>query len=399
MSNILAIVLAGGSRQELQPLVKKRAKAAIPVFGEYRIIDFVLSNLINSDIRKIHVMVQYKYNSLQKHIRDGWSSILAPSIGEYIDVYPPQQTYNNQWYIGTADAIYQNMFYIDKEKPDYILVIHGDHLYHYDYRKIIKEHIKSKADVTLATIPKTIGKACEFGNIVFNDKYEVTEFYEKPEKPHPIKQADNHVWINAGVYVFSTNVLKDELITDAKSDTQHNISRNIIPKIIGKRKLKVHFCKNDDDTFVNWNYFLDLKEYYNLNLSILKSKNEYGIELYNDNWPIRTYIEHSIPAKIYNIDSNKSLIYNSIIGSSSIIKGRIENSIIGSNVYIEKNAVIKDSIILPNTKIGNNAYIEKAILDKHITINNDVKISPSVQNELFYKIDGDITAIEDYITI
>lgn len=377
---ILAIVLVGGKRTELLPLVEQRCKAAVPVFGKYRIIDFTLSNLINSGIRQIHVMVQYMYDSLQKHIRDAWN-FLSPVVGEYIDVYPPQQREGERWYQGTADAIYQNLFSIEAINPDHIMVVHGDHITKIDYRKIKEHHIEKDADLTIATIAQEPQYATRFGNIVVKEKSgALSEFYEKPETPKGTTDENGNVFINAGVYLFKTSSLIEELKKDSQNpDSEHNISKNIIPQMLGKKKVYTYHYEEDSKLY-NWHYFLTLDHYYETNMKILDPKWN-GIDFDNKEWPFRTFQSQNAPTFVSTADNSAGELVNTSIGSGGEIFGTVKNSIIGNNVNIEKGAVVEDSILFNGVRVGKGAKIKKAVLDKDVVVQD--------LHTLGYNVDSD----------
>jgi glucose-1-phosphate adenylyltransferase len=379
MKNILANVLVGGKRTELSPLVEQRCKAAVPVFGKYRIIDFTLSNLINSNIRKINVIVQYMYDSLQKHIRDGWN-FLPHIIGEYIDVYPPQQREGERWYQGTADAIYQNLFSIETANPDYILIIHGDHVTTVDYNKIINHHMETDADLTMATIyiePEWAGK---FGNINVDEiNGKLVDFFEKPGEPKGMTDKEGNVLINAGVYLFKTKTLIEELRKDNKNEkSEHNISKNIIPQMLKeKKKIMTYHYQTKEEKRYNWHFFLNLDHYYKTNMNILKPN--YKINPDSEEWPIRT-VQHQNPPTFVNNDIQGEII-NCSIGSGGEIKGSVKNSILGNNVIIEKGAIVEDSIIFNNVTINKGAKIKKSILDKEVFVEENHTLGHNFESD------------------
>lgn len=381
---ILAIVLVGGKRSELHTLVEQRCKAAVPVFSKYRIIDFTLSNLINSGIRKIHVMVQYMYDSLLKHIRDAWS-FLSHELQEYIDVYPPQQREGERWYQGTADAIYQNLFSINTINPDHILILHGDHVSTVDYNKIINHHLEKDADLTLATISLEKEWAHKFGNIVV-DEYngELKEFYEKPEKPMGTQDSKGNTLINAGVYLFKTQSLIEELKKDSQNqESDHNISKNIIPQMINNnKKVYTYHYEGENKEPYNWHFFLNLDHYYETNMKILDPEyKDIGIDFDDKCWPIRTYQSQNAPSLVAIEDNNKNEIINSSIGSGAEIYGTVKNCIIGNNVIIEEGALIEDSILFNNVRVEKGAKIKKAIIDKKVIVKKDHSLGYNTESD------------------
>lgn len=384
---ILAIILVGGKRMELMPLVKERAKAALPIFGEYRIIDFCLSNLINSDIRRINIMAQYKYHSLMRHIREGWS-ILSPSLGEFIEIFPPQQREGERWYVGTADAIYQNLIYLEQDPLDLVMVLHGDHIYQMDYRDMIQFHLDNRSDCTMATIPKPLSEAINFGNMQFNESHEITRFVEKPQHALPASEDAMFSWINAGVYIFNPTVLMEEIHTDADQETEHNLSKNIIPSMIGRRQMLAYEARDSKGNPIPWSYFLSLDEYYSVNMALLKAEGT-PVDLYNPTWAYRTYFKQATPSRLES--PTTTVGKNMVIASGAYIEGWVERSIIGCNVVIEKGATVLDSIIHEGTIVKAGAVVEKAILDKHCRVESGARIAPDQKHTDIVQTDSGIS--------
>jgi len=321
------------------------------------------------------------YDSLQKHIRDAWN-FLSPVVGEYIDVYPPQQREGERWYQGTADAIYQNLFSIQDINPDHIMVVHGDHITKIDYRKIINHHIDKNADLTIATIGQEPKYATRFGNIVVKEKSgELSEFYEKPVSPKGTTDENGNIFINAGVYLFKAKSLIDELKKDSqKTDSEHNISKNIIPEMLGKKKVYTYHYEGEKSEAYNWHYFLSLDHYYETNMKVLNPKWK-GIDLDDKNWPFRTFQSQNAPTFVSTAGNSQGELINTSIGSGGEIFGTVKNSIIGNNVIIEKGAIVEDSILFNNVKISKNAKIKNAVLDKDVIVEES--------HTLGYNIDSD----------
>ena len=365
---VLAIILAGGKRKELMPLVEDRCKAAVPFLGKYRVIDFVLSNCLNSQIRQINVVIQHRFGSLLKHIRDGWN-VYSTTIGEYIDVYPPQQRHGEHWYSGSADAVYQNMFSIENENPDYVLTLSGDHIYKMNYQDLIRFHIEKKAHLTIASVNIPINKAKDFGVMTVDKDYLVTSFEEKPNQI--MLKADNCM-ISMGLYVFSAQVLKDIFSKPNKEKGYIEFGRDIIPELVSSKRVYSYPFQNGNNANCYWNFLRNLKEYYNGNMDILNGK--CGINIFDTNWPFRTYQSQSIPTRILSSGNSNSLVVNSLISGGGLIEGKVVNSILGTNVTVEPNAEIRDSILFDNIHVKKGAKITKAIIDKGIEIPNDCEL-------------------------
>lgn len=360
---ILAIILAGGKRKELMPLVEDRCKAAVPFFGKYRVIDFILSNCLNSGIRQINVVVQYRFGSLQKHIRDGWN-VYSTAVGEYIDVYPPQQKHGEKWYNGTADSVYQNLFSIENENPDYVLTLSGDHIYKMDYRALIDYHIKKKADLTIATVPIPASKSKNFGVMEVNADNQVIHFEEKPEEF--IYCEEGNCLASMGLYVFTTQVLKDIFHSSNYQKQFQDFGRDIIPKMIIEKRVFAYPFVDQNGKKEYWNFLRTLKEYYDGNMDILNDKSE--IELYDPKWPFRTFQNQSSPTRTFSGPSSSNLIVNTAISDGGLIEGKVTNSILGTNITIEPEAEVVDSILFDNVYVKKGAKVTKAIIDKGITI-------------------------------
>lgn len=366
----LALILAGGKRKELMPLVDDRHKAAVPFFGKYRVIDFVLSNCLNSGIRQCNVVVQHKFASLQKHIRDGWS-IFSSAVGEYIDVYPPQQRRGEHWYTGPADSVYQNLFSITNENPDCVLTLSGDHIYKMDYSDIINYHFEKKADLTIASIPVPISDSRLYGVMSVDNNNRVVDFQEKPEN---FSCDENLCLASMAVYVFSTQLLKDIFEKSEKDKKEYqDFGRDIIPHIIDDHKVYAYPFIDAKGNPKTWRVLRTLKEYYEVNMAILNGKTD--INIVDPQWPFRTYQSQSSPTRTFAGDNDENLIEHSAVSGGGVIEGKVINSILGTNVTIEKGAIVKDSIIFENVKVKKDAKITKAIIDKGLTINENTVLN------------------------
>ncbi len=361
---VLAIILSGGKRKELMPLVEDRSKSAVPFFGKYRVIDFILSNCLNSGIRQINVVIQHRFGSLLKHIRDGWS-VYSSSMGEYIDVYPPQQRRGDHLYSGTADSVYQNLFSIENENPDYVLTLSGDHIYKMDYRDLIRFHIEKEADITIGSVPIPVTKSNLYGVMTCDSDSRVIRFEEKPEKF--AQHTDDTCLASMGLYVFSTQVLKD-IFKGSEGDQKEfkEFGRDIIPNMVSMSRVFSYPFVDENGHGRYWNFLRTLREYYQGNMDILNGLCE--INLYDPSWPFRTYQSQSSPTRTFSGDHSENLIVNSAVSGGGIIEGRVYNSILGTNVTIEQDAVVEDSILFDNVHVKKGAKVTKAIIDKKITV-------------------------------
>ncbi len=379
---VLSIILAGGKGSRLSPLSENRCKPAVFFGGRFRIIDFVLSNCINSGIRQINVMVQYLSDSLQKHIRSGWS-ILSPPLGEYIDVYPPQQRHSENWYQGTADAIFQNIFTIEKESPDYVLILGGDHIYKMDYREIINYHIEKNAELTIATIPVSIEEGKSFGIMEVKKDGKIIGFEEKPQNPKPIPNKPNTTLASMGIYVFSKDVLLDQLIIDADSSSSHDFGKDIIPKMINEHRVYSFPFQNKDGSPRYWRDVGTLTSYYTSNMDLLNK--DCSFDLFGEDWKFRTYQSNSAPSMI-GITKNNGYLINSIISGGANIKGKVTNSILSPDIIIEEDAEVDQCILFSHSHIKKGAKLTKTIVEKNIIIPENYCIDNNINNNDIFKV-------------
>ena len=362
---ILAIILAGGKGTRLFPLTEDRCKPAVPFGGKYRIIDFALGNCINSGIRQIHVMVQYLSDSLQKHIRDGWS-ILSPSLSEYIDVYPPQRLLSDNWYQGTADAIFQNIFTIQRMDPDYLLVLAGDHIYRMDYRDIINFHIEKKGELTIATIPVPVEEGYQFGIIEVDPNNRIIGFEEKPEKPKHIPGNEKIALASMGIYVFSRDALFHYLKQDADLPSSHDFGKDIIPKMVEHNAVYSFAHQFKDGKPRYWRDVGTLKSYYDANMELLQKNPPF--ELFNENWKFRTHQNQSAPNLIAIKENSGNIYENSLLTGGSVIRASVKNSVLSPGVIVEEDAMIENSILFNSCHIMKGAKIRNAIIEKNVLI-------------------------------
>lgn len=376
---VLALILAGGKGTRLKSLVTNRCKPAVPFGGKYRIIDFVLSNCVNSNIRQIITIVQYKSDSLHRHIRDGWDK-LSTFMGEYIDVSPPQQRVGERWFEGTADAIYQNLFTIDNEEPDYVLILSGDHIYKMNYFDMINYHTKHDSNLTIATIPVKIEEGDQFGILKVNTQGKIIEFKEKPKNPDPMPNYPDKCLANMGIYVFTTDVLKKYLIEDAaSSDSSHDFGKDIIPKMINEANVFSFPFMDENGNPKYWKDVGTVLAYYDAHMDLLKPDSTF--KLSDLNWKIRTYQNQSAPVRILSDGKYKGKVLCSLLDGGSTIAGLVNKSILGPNVYIGIGAEIHESVIFGNAKIGKNVKIKRAIIDKYVEISDGCQIGYDLEED------------------
>jgi glucose-1-phosphate adenylyltransferase len=374
MMKILAMVLAGGRGERLYPLTRDRAKPAVPFGAIYRIIDFTLSNCIHSEIRRIYALTQYKSTSLHRHIQFGWN-ILSASLGEFIEAIPAQQRIDEHWYQGTADAFFQNIYTIQQERPDLILILSGDHIYKMDYRKMIDFHVEKKADLTVGAIRMEKRLSREFGVIQVDEEGQVIGFEEKPEEPRTIPGDPEGILASMGVYVFPTEMLVRRLIEDARSDSTHDFGKDIIPAMIKKdRVFAFDFRKGDRGGMGYWRDVGTIDAYFEANMDLVSVTPQ--LNLYDPQWPIFTYQSSDPPAKtVLEEEGRMGTAINSILSNGCIISGgSVKRSVLSPRVVVHSYAEVEDSILLEGVDIGRHAKVRKAIIDKDVQIPPEIRI-------------------------
>jgi glucose-1-phosphate adenylyltransferase len=367
-ANVLGIVLAGGEGKRLWPLTTDRAKPAVPFGGNYRLIDFVLSNLVNGGLHRICVLTQYKSHSLDRHISTTWR--LSNILGQYITSVPAQQRLGRRWYTGSADAIFQSLNLVYDERPDYIAVFGADHVYRMDPSQMIAQHIESGAGVTVAGIRVPRAEAKAFGCIASDDSGKITEFLEKPSDPPSVPDDPDVTFASMGNYVFSTDVLLDALRKDAEDgDSDHDMGGDIIPRLVGENEASVYdFADNvvpgaTDRDAGYWRDVGTLDAYYEAHTDLVSVHPIFN--LYNDKWPISTAVTPLPPAKFVE----GGIAQDSIVGAGTIISGAIvRRSVISPNVRVNAGAEISDSVVLPGAQVGRGAIVRGAILDKNVIV-------------------------------
>jgi len=372
MRDIFTIILAGGRGERLLPLTQHRAKPAVPFAGKYRIIDVTLSNCLNSGLRKIAVLIQYKSHSLDRHLRRGWS-IFNPELGEFIFSVPPQQRISADWYRGTADAVHQNLFLLEQERPKYLLVLAGDHLYKMNYADMLRFMQETEADAVVGALEWPIEEARSFGVLGVDASMRLIRFEEKPANPFPLPDDPAHAFISMGIYLFRTDHLYEELRKDAGMATAHDFGKNIIPNMIQNNK-NVFAYNFEDANKKHVKYWRDigtLDAYYEANMDLVAV--DPLLNLYDEAWPIRTYQGQFPPAKFVFADQypggRVGLALDSIVSGGCIISGgKIQKSILSPDVHVDQYADVQESVIMENVEIGERARIRHAIIDKGVII-------------------------------
>ena len=374
LKNTLAVVLAGGQGERLYPLTKDRAKPAVPFAGSYRIIDFTLSNVANSGLRRVAVLTQYKSYSLQRHLQLGWN-VFNYELGEHLSVIPPQQRMASVWYRGTADALFQNIYILEKEKPQYVLILSGDHIYKMDYARMLKYHIEKGADLTVACIEVNREEASRFGIMQVDETNRIIDFAEKPSDPKPIPGKPDAFLGSMGVYVFNTEELVRQVIADAKRPSSHDFGRNIIPAMIEQRDV---FVFNFGEGAVGGPYWRDIgtiDAYWNASRDLLEASPPFVLD--DPRWPIRTYQGQYPPAKVIssNRNSDCGAVINSLICAGVVVNdARVVDCILSPGTVIEPGAVVENCVLLEGTLIGRGARIRNTIIDKYVHVPPDLRI-------------------------
>jgi glucose-1-phosphate adenylyltransferase len=371
MRDTLGVLLAGGAGERLSPLTRNRAKPAVPFAGQYRIIDITLSNCINSDLRHVYILTQYKALSLNRHIREGWGPVVASELGEFIEILPPMQRVSKSWYQGTADAVFQNIYSIGSEEPKHVLILSGDHIYKMNYALMKQQHCDAGADVTIATLPIAPHKVSEFGVVEVARNGDVIGFVEKP-KETSIRSPFNPemVDVSMGIYLFNTDVLLPELIKDAEDpDSKHDFGHDILPKLLGRHKvLAYNFVDENKDQALYWRDVGTLEAYYEANLDIAAVEPTFN--LYDKAWPMRTRAYQYPPAKfVIGEPGRTGMAINSIVSAGCIVSGSVvRNSVLSHDVRVNSYADIDSSVIFSHVNIGRYSRIRHAIIDRDVHI-------------------------------
>ncbi len=366
MEKILSILLAGGAGERLAPLTRHTAKPAVPFGGIYRIIDFTLSNCLNSGLRRIFVLTQYKSLELGRHIRDGWS-IFSGEIGEFIEALPPMKRMHEDWYLGTADAVYQNIESIEAEKPDQVLILSGDHIYKMNYQEMDEWHRKQKADVTIATLQIPPEDAGRFGVAQIDAHYRIVGFEEKPQHGHPARSPFDPGMVSAsmGVYLFNTRILLDALREDAGDHySSHDFGKDILPKMIRRYHVTAYDFQDLNAKRVRyWRDVGTLDAYYEANLDLVAVTPEFN--LYDLSWPIRTNPPMYPPAKfVFAQEGNRmGVAVDSIVSPGVIISGgRVQRSVLSPGVRVNSYSSVEESILLNGAEIGRHCHLRRTIV-------------------------------------
>ena len=379
----LVCLLAGGPGERLYPLTRDRAKPAVPFGGIYRIVDITLSNCINSDLRRIFVLTQYKALSLNRHIREGWS-ILAGELGEFVQILPPMMRVGEHWYRGTADAIYQNLYSIGSEPCKYVLILSGDHVYKMNYQLMVRQHIDAGADITVGAIEFDRTEASRFGVMELDPYDRIIGWEEKPAKPKPSPKNPEKSQVSMGIYCFNLDFLMRTLMADAQDPLSgHDFGRDVIPKLIDKHRVYAYnFVDENRKEATYWRDIGTIEAYHEANMDLVAVSPIFN--LYDDHWPIRTYQRQTPPAKFVFAEEGRrmGIAVDSIVSMGSIISGgRVTHSIVSPDVRVNSYSDVENSILFAHVNIGRYARIRRAIIDRHIQIPEHTEIGFNLEED------------------
>ncbi len=394
-----ALVLAGGRGSRLGPLTDRRAKPAVPFAGTMRIVDFVLSNCVNSGLRRIAVLTQYKAQSLIRHVERSWG-FLEASLGEYVDVVPAQQRVDERWYSGTANAVFQNLDMLREVRPHHTLILGGDHVYKMDYALMLAEHAASAADVTVACLPVPLEVARDFGVMTVEDGDRVVAFEEKQSAPKAIPGRPGFALASMGIYVFGTDFLIDQLERDAANPlSSHDFGKDLIPALVTSARVFAHrfenSCVNMVDGSPYWRDVGTIDAYWEANLDLIKVTPE--LNLYDDAWPMPGRQLHRPPAKfVFDDEGRRGMAVDSLVSGGCIVSGAIvRRSVLFTSVHVGEGSVIEDSVVLPSVRIGRDVQLRRTVIDKRCVLPDGFRagFDPVRDRQRFYASDRGVLLV------
>lgn len=376
----LALVLAGGKGSRLHELTAWRSKPAVPFGGKFRIVDFALSNCVNSGINKIGILTQYKAHSLIRHLQQGWP--ISAGVGDgFVEILPASQQIGGEWYRGTADAIYQNIDTVRSHGPEYVLVLSGDHIYKMDYGPLLASHVNSGADMTVSCLEVPVAEAADsFGVMSVDNDDWIKRFEEKPAVPDSLPGDNDNCLASMGNYVFNTRFLYEQLIRDAdETKSNHDFGKDIIPLLINRYRIRAHRFRNSDGSRAYWRDVGTIDAYWQSNMELIEVTPE--LDLYDRVWPIRTYQPQLPPAKfVFDDDDRRGETIDSLVSGGCIVSGAsVKRSVLFSGVSVRSHSSIADSVILTDVEIGKRCRVSKAIIDKGTVLENDTVIGEDVE--------------------
>lgn len=401
LKGTLALILAGGRGTRLMHLTESQSKPAVPFAGKFRIIDFPLSNCINSGIRRVGVATQYKAHTLIQHIQGGWG-FFRSELKEFVEIWPAQQqTDDESWYRGTADAVFQNLSIIKGQKPKYVLILGGDHIYKQDYSKMLTHHIESGADVTVSCLEVTREEAKEFGVVDVDENDNIIGFLEKPANPPGMPGNPDMSYASMGIYIFNADFLYEQLCRDQKLDgSSHDFGKDLIPYLVGRSKLLAHpFSKScvipEGHTEPYWRDVGTLDAYWEANLDLTQVTP--SLDLYDNSWPIWTYQVQRPAAKfVFDTDKRRGMAVDSLVSAGCVVSGGIvRRSLLFSNVRVNSYSEVEDSVILPDCNVARHARLRKVVMAKNCNIPEGMVIGedPELDSKRFYRSKGGVTLV------
>ena len=363
----LALVLAGGNGTRLGELTRWQCKPAVPFGGHFRNIDFTLSNCVNSGVRRIAVLTQYKAQTLINHIGAGWSFLARP-LGEFVEVWPAQQRVHSSWYVGTADAVHQNLDMLLAQRSRYTLVLAGDHVYKMDYRRLLKDHVDSGADVTVACVPAAIEDSASYGVLGVDDRKRVCSFIEKPQPASIALSGQRTILASMGVYVFNTGYLERQLRRDAgDASSTHDFGRDILPRAVKEDYVAAFAFTDEAGEAGYWRDVGTIEAYWQAHMELLLPQPP--LELYDPAWPIMTLPEQLPPAKLLYTSGRQGFVANSLLAGGVVVKGAtVTNSVLSGNVSVDEGTLIDEAVVLPGARIGSNCKLRRVIIDAGMEI-------------------------------
>jgi len=375
MHNAIGVLLAGGQGERLWPLTRDRAKPAVPFGGVYRIIDITLSNCLNSDLRRVFVLTQYKALSLNRHIRRGWSPLMG--LGDFIEVLPPQMRVSHHWYQGTADAVYQNIYSIGSEQSNYVFILSGDHIYKMNYQKMLEQHDAAGADVTVATIEMDPAEAAgKFGILETDEHWRIIGFQEKPAEPKMSRIHPGKTNASMGVYLFNTQLLVPILIADAENPTSsHDFGKDVLPRILDKYRVYAYNFRDENKKEIPyWRDVGTVDAYHEANLDLVSVSPVFN--LYDKGWPLHTWQQQYPPAKFVFADPKRmGVALDSIVSGGSVVSGgRVDRCVLGYDVRVNSYSEVHESIVFNHVNIGRRCRIRRAIVDRHVNLPEGTEI-------------------------
>jgi glucose-1-phosphate adenylyltransferase len=401
MKDTLGVLLAGGAGERLYPLTRDRAKPAVTFGGIYRIIDITLSNCVNSGLRRIYILTQYKALSLNRQIREGWN-IFGREIGEFIEILPPMKRVSDNWYMGTADAVYQNIYSIGSEQPKYVLILSGDHIYKMNYERMLRQHQDSGADATVATLLSDPSESRQFGVVDIDRDSRIVGFKEKPKETDLRSPYDpSKISASMGIYIFNTDVLIPVLLKDAEdSKSSHDFGKDILPGMLDDyRVFAFNFVDENKKEALYWRDVGTLEAYYEANMDLVSVSPVFN--LYDERWPIRTHQRQYPPAKFVFAETPRmGHALDSLVSGGCIISGgSVKNCVLSPDVRVNSFSEIEDSILFSHVNVGRNCRIRKAIIDRdvHVPEGTTIGFEPEADRERYFVTDSGITVVtRDY---